>query len=77
MNNSSRIPYLNNILFHPNRLIIFRKGWNEDGLRLFSEKFELYLGWKSSVFNKVPSGKDGIFSFWQKMAVHLNQTEPL
>jgi hypothetical protein len=31
-----------------------------------SEKFQLYLGWKSSVFNEISSRKDGNFPFWQK-----------
>jgi hypothetical protein len=56
-----------------------RKGWNKDGLRPFSEKFQLYLGWKSSVLNEVSSRLDGNFPFWQKNrdVVHLNQTDPL
>jgi hypothetical protein len=29
-------------------------------------KFQHYLGWKSSVFNKVPSRKVENFPFWQK-----------
>jgi hypothetical protein len=64
-------------LVHPNRLVNCHKGWNKDGFRPFSEKIQLYLGWKSSVFKEVSSTLDGNFPFWQKNrdVVYLNQTE--